>query len=105
MEHVLTMANLKLKPFLFTPRPSIHDSIAMFKVSVLYPSSPPFNVDIHMFLLHSQCTINDNIERGAWIILQSVSRVLQKIVVYLHKIINIKISYANQIDRFFPKPL
>ena len=24
MEHVLTMANLKLKPFLFTPRPSDH---------------------------------------------------------------------------------
>ena len=62
-------------------------SIAMLKVSVLYPPSfppPTFNVDLHMCLIHSQCMITANIdsgERGAWIVLQSVPRVSQKIVV------------------------
>ena len=42
MEHVLTMANLKLKPSLFTPRPSIY--VVCEKESI-YPPRPliPFN--------------------------------------------------------------
>ena len=39
MEHVLTMANLKLKPFLFTPRPSAH-----FKASVQGYGRPLYHV-------------------------------------------------------------
>ena len=34
MEHVLTMANLKLKPSLFTPRPTSHTALILSRVSV-----------------------------------------------------------------------
>ena len=51
-------------------------------VLVMRPS-PPSNVDIHMSLIHSWCTILDNLDFGEWVtevILQNVPTVLYKIV-------------------------
>ena len=39
MEHVLTMANLKLKPSLFTPRPNEHDMKYVVSIGLCKQSS------------------------------------------------------------------
>ena len=37
MEHILTMADLKSKPFLFTPRPSIQNKICIVLCTSPFP--------------------------------------------------------------------
>ena len=41
MEHVLTMANLKLKPSLFTPRPIDHNLHCFFLIQALFMAYGP----------------------------------------------------------------
>ena len=59
-------------------------------------SLPPSNVGIHVSIIHSQCTVLDNIdfgEQGTEVLLQNVPTVLYKIVVTCSK--GAKVPFAG----------